>query len=90
MKGLYVLLFEIDTIMSRTILEDPKETMFLLMKMEANGTLSSALMFAFGQWYLFPPIITFFAPKYLFFYVCLFFFNDFLLVPICSCRLWWD
>jgi hypothetical protein len=49
MRGLYVLLSEIDAIMNRTILENPKETMFLLMKMEANGTLNSALMFAFGQ-----------------------------------------
>jgi hypothetical protein len=52
--------------MSRTIQEDPEETMSLLMKMEANGTLSNALVFAFGQWYLFPLVITFFVPKYLF------------------------
>lgn len=75
MKGFYVLLFEIDTIMSRTILEDPKETMFLLMKMEVIGTLSSALMFAFGQWYLFPPVITFFVPKYIYIFMFVYFFS---------------
>jgi hypothetical protein len=66
MSGLYVLLFETYTFRSRTILEDPKETMCLLMKMETNGKLGSALVFAFGQWYLFPPLITIFVPRYLF------------------------
>jgi hypothetical protein len=59
MKRFYVLLFEIDIIMSRTIIEDLEETTPLLMKMEANGTPGNALVSTFRQWYLFPLINTF-------------------------------
>ncbi len=66
MKGLYILLSKIDIIMNKTIMEDLEETTSLLMKMEVNGTLNSALMSAFGQWYLFPLVSTFSLPKFLF------------------------
>jgi hypothetical protein len=66
MKGLYVVMFKTYTIMNTTITKDSKETTSLLMKMETNGTLGNTLVFAFKQWYLFPPINTFFVPKYLF------------------------
>jgi len=66
LKRFYILLFKTDTIMNRTILEDLEMTMSLLMKMEMNGTLGSAFVSTFGQWYLFPPISTFFVPNFLF------------------------
>jgi hypothetical protein len=47
-------------------MEDLEETTSFLTKMEMNGTLGSAPMSTFGQWYLFPPIGTFFVPKFLF------------------------
>jgi hypothetical protein len=67
MKRFHVLLSEIDTIMNKRIIEDLEETTFLPMKMEANGTPGNALMSAFRQWYLFPPIGTFSLLKFLFF-----------------------
>jgi hypothetical protein len=70
MRRLYVLLSKIDVIMNRTIMEIFEMTMFLQMKMEMNGTLGGAFMSTFEQWYLFPPISTFFVHKFFFFLIC--------------------
>jgi hypothetical protein len=66
MKRFYVVLSETNTIMNRTIIEDLEEPTSLFMKMEANGTPGNALVSAFGQWYVFPPISTFSLLKFLF------------------------
>jgi len=42
--------------MDRKILEKPKKTMALLMKMETKVVLGNMLVSAFGQWYLHLPI----------------------------------
>jgi len=65
-KMLYVLLYETYIIMNKIILKNLKETTFLLMKIEANGTLGNAFVFAFGQWYLFPLVSTFSLLKFFF------------------------
>jgi hypothetical protein len=90
MKGLYVLLPETNTIMNKIILEDLEETTSLFMKIEANGTLGSVLVSTFGQWYVFPPVSTFSLLKLFFLNVCLFLFNDFLLIPVVLVDWWWD
>jgi hypothetical protein len=69
MRGLYILLSKTNTIMNKIILKAPKETKSLSMKMETNGTLRNTLVTAFGQWYLFPPISTFFVLEF-FFLMC--------------------
>ncbi len=87
MKGLYVLLFETYIIMNKIIQKDLEETTFLLMKIEANGTLGNALVSAFRQGYLFPPVTIFSLLKFFFYSICMFLFNDFLLIPIFFCKL---
>jgi hypothetical protein len=52
-NGLYVFLSKIDIMMDMKILEKPKETMVLLMKMETKVVLGNMLVFSFGQWYLY-------------------------------------
>jgi hypothetical protein len=56
--GLYILLLEIDIVMDRKLLEKPKKTMALLMKLETYGILANLLISTFGQWYLYPLVST--------------------------------
>jgi hypothetical protein len=49
-SGLYILLLKTNKIMDQTMLENPKETLTLFMRMEIKGTLGNTLVFAFGKW----------------------------------------
>ncbi len=53
MNGLFALLLETDTIMDRTLQQDPKECMAILMNMETIRILLNNLVATFGQWYLY-------------------------------------
>jgi hypothetical protein len=48
-SGLYILLLKTNKIMDQTMLENPKETLTLFMRMEIEGTLGNTLVFAFGK-----------------------------------------
>jgi hypothetical protein len=56
MIGLYVLFLETYIVMSRKILEEPKECISCFMKMETKGILCKSLVATFGEWFLYPPI----------------------------------
>jgi hypothetical protein len=55
-NGLFTLLSRIDTVLDKTLLQDPKACMAILMNRETIGTLCNSLDVAFGQWYLYPMI----------------------------------
>jgi len=59
MIRLYILLLEINIIMSKQVLEEPKECMSCLMKMEIEGTLCNDLVVTFGEWFLYPLLSIF-------------------------------
>jgi hypothetical protein len=56
MNGLFVLLSKTDMIMDRTLLQDPKACMAILISIETNRTLCNNDIVAFGYWYLCPTI----------------------------------
>jgi hypothetical protein len=56
--GLYVLLLKTNIVMDRKLLEKPKNTMALLMKLEIDGILGNLLVSTFGSWYLYPLVST--------------------------------
>ncbi len=55
-NGLFALLSRIDTILDKTLMQDPKAYMAIFMNRETIGTLCNSLDAAFGQWYLYPTI----------------------------------
>jgi hypothetical protein len=56
MNVLYTLLSNMNKIMALIMLEDLKEALALLMKMEIEGIIKNTFAFAFGKWYLFPTV----------------------------------
>ncbi len=59
MIGLYLFILQTYIVMSKKILEEPKECMSCLMKMETEGTLCNNLVVTFREWFQYPPISIF-------------------------------
>jgi hypothetical protein len=61
MTRLYVLLSEFDIVMSKQVLEEVKQCMLCLMKMEIEGILCNNLVITFREWFLY-PLVNIFPP----------------------------
>jgi hypothetical protein len=67
MNVLYILLSNMNKVMALIMLEDLKEALAFLMRMEIEGTLKNTFVSAFGKWYLFPRMNLFLLTHYHYF-----------------------